>query len=142
MEHSDGLDDGELPARTEAAVETRLRRLKRIALFSARLLAAPSASDEAGGLTGTMWTTTGGRRSARLLTSTTKTGSDGLGAPKPHHDCRTVGCLRQAPGPFPPAAGGIRELHCCVRCYDTNGGRHSRECDGSTTDLPEAPSET
>ena len=48
-EHSDGLDDGELPALTEAAVETRLQRLKRIALFLAGLLAAPSASDEAGG---------------------------------------------------------------------------------------------
>ena len=74
-EHSGGLGDGELPARTEAAVETRLQRLKRIALFSAGLLAAPSASDEAGGTMGTVWTTTDGRRSARL-TSTTETGDD------------------------------------------------------------------
>ena len=72
-EHSGGLDDGELPARTEAAVETRLQRLRRIALFSAGLLAAPSASDETGGTMGTVWTTTDGRRSARL-TSTTETG--------------------------------------------------------------------
>ena len=61
---------------------------------------------------------------------------------RPQHDCRTVGCRRQAPGPFPPAACGVRELHCCVRCYDSNGERHSRECDGSTADLSEAPSET
>jgi len=75
-EHSDRLDDGELPARTVAAVETRLQRLKRIALFSAGLLAAPSASDETGGTMGTVSTTTDGRRSARL-TSTTETGDDG-----------------------------------------------------------------
>ena len=63
-EHSGRLDDGELPARTVAAVETRLQRLKRIALFSAGLLAAPSASDETGGTIGTVSTTTDGRRSA------------------------------------------------------------------------------
>ena len=58
-EHSDGLDDGELPAGTVAAVETRLQRLKRIALFSSRLLTAPSASDnQMSGALGTMWTTT------------------------------------------------------------------------------------
>ena len=60
--HSDGLDDGELPARTVAAVETRLQRLRRIALFSAGLLAAPSASDETGGTMGTVPTTTDRRR--------------------------------------------------------------------------------
>ena len=54
---------------------------------------------------------------------------------QPQHNCRTAGCLRQAPGPFPPAVCGVRELHCCVRCYATNGARHSRECDGSTTNL-------
>ena len=73
--HSDGLADGELPARTEAAVETRLQRLKRIALFSADLLAAPSASDEASGTMGTVRTTTDVRRSARL-TSTMEMGDD------------------------------------------------------------------
>ena len=76
LEHSDGLDDGELPAGTVAAVETRLQRLKRIALFSSRLLTAPSASDnQTSGALGTMWTTADGRRSARL-TSTTMTGDD------------------------------------------------------------------
>ena len=74
-EHANGLDDGELPVDTVTAVETRLQRLKRIALFSARLLAAPSASDETSGTMGTMWTRTDGRRSARL-TSTTETGDD------------------------------------------------------------------
>ena len=53
---------------------------------------------------------------------------------QPDHDCRTAGCRRQAPGPFPPSVCGIRELHCCVHCYDTNGARHSRECDVYTTD--------
>ena len=53
---------------------------------------------------------------------------------QPDHDCRTAGCRRQAPGPFPPSVCGIRELHCCVHCYDTNGARHSRECDAYTTE--------
>ena len=53
---------------------------------------------------------------------------------KPYHDCRTAGCRRQAPGPFPPSVCGIRELHCCVHCYDTNGTRHSRECETYTAD--------
>ena len=82
-EHSDGLDlgDGELPAGTVAAVETRLQRLKRIAIFSSRLLAAPSASDNQTSATlGTMWTKADGRRSARL-TSTTETGDDDNAAP-------------------------------------------------------------
>ena len=76
-EYSDGLDDGELPVDTPTAVETRLqRRLKRIACYSARLLAAPSASDDqTSGTLGTMRTKTDGRRSARL-TSTTETGDD------------------------------------------------------------------
>ena len=52
----------------------------------------------------------------------------------PYHDCRTAGCRRQAPGPFPPSVCGIRELHCCVHCYDTNGTRHSRECETYTAD--------
>ena len=55
---------------------------------------------------------------------------------KPYHDCRTAGCRRQAPGPFPPSVCGIRELHCCVHCYDTNGTRHSRECETYTADNP------
>ena len=59
-EHSDGLDDGELPAGTVAVAETRLQRPKRIALFSASLLAAPSASDDTSGTMGTMWTKTDG----------------------------------------------------------------------------------
>ena len=75
-EYSDGLDDCELLVDTATAVETRLQRLKRIAFFSARLLAATSASDDqTSGALGTMWTTTDGRRSARL-TSTTKTGDE------------------------------------------------------------------
>ena len=75
-EHANGLDDGELPVDTVTAVETRLQRLKRIALFSARLLAAPSASDETRETMGTVWTNTDhGRRSARL-TSTTETGDN------------------------------------------------------------------
>ena len=53
---------------------------------------------------------------------------------QPDHDCRTAGCRRQAPGPFPPSVCGIRELHCCVHCYDTNGTRHSRECEAYTAD--------
>ena len=64
-----------------AAVETRLQRLKRIAIFSSRLLAAPSASDNQTSATlGTMWTKADGRRSARL-TSTTETGDDDGAAP-------------------------------------------------------------
>ena len=58
-EHSGGLDDSELPARTVAAVETRFERVRRIALYSTGLLAAPSASDETGGTVGSV-TTTGG----------------------------------------------------------------------------------
>ena len=58
-------------------VETRLQRLKRIARFSARLLAAPSASD--GDERTERWERCGrrrtGRRSARLA-STTETGDD------------------------------------------------------------------
>ena len=49
-EHSGGLDDAELPART-AAGETRFERLRRIILFSGTL-SAPSASDETGGTLG------------------------------------------------------------------------------------------
>ena len=45
---------------------------------------------------------------------------------QPDHDCRTAGCRRQAPGPFPPSVCGIRELHCCVHCYDTNGAANLR----------------
>ena len=75
-EHSGGLDGDELPARTEAATETRFQRLKRIALFSARLLAVPSASDVAGETMGTL-TTTDGRRSARLASTMTTSDGDG-----------------------------------------------------------------
>ena len=76
-EHSDGLDDGELPAGTVAAVETRLQRPKRIALFSLRLLTAPSASDnQMSGTLGTMWTATDGRRSARLTNTMTTCDND------------------------------------------------------------------
>ena len=52
-EHSDGLDDGELPARTVAAGETRFERLRRIVLYSTGR-AAPSASDETGGTMGSL----------------------------------------------------------------------------------------
>ena len=72
-EHSDGLDDGELPARTVAAGETRFERLRRIVLHSADY-AVPSASDEAVGTMGSSMTAEG-RRSARL-TSVTRTGDD------------------------------------------------------------------
>ena len=53
----------------------------------------------------------------------------------PSHNCRTAGCRRRAPGPFPPAVCGVAELHCCLRCYVTNGERHTLECNGPTTDL-------
>ena len=81
-EHSDGFDDGELAAGTVAAVDTWLQRLKRIARFSSRLLAAPSASDNetTSGTLGTVWTKTDGRRSARL-TSMTATSDDDDAAP-------------------------------------------------------------
>ena len=131
-EHSGGLDDGELPV-TVTTAETRFQRLRRIALYPAGLLVAPSASDEVGAVMGSV-ATAEGRRSARL-TSTTETGDGSISAPAPLHNCRTVGCLRQATGPFSPAACGVRELHCCLRCYGTDGRRHSRECNESTTDL-------
>ena len=72
-EHSDGLDDGEPPARTVAAGETRFERLRRIILHSAGY-AAPSASDGAVGTMGSLMTAEG-RRSARS-TSATRTGDD------------------------------------------------------------------
>ena len=72
-EHSGGLDDGELPARTVAAGETRFERLRRIVLYPA--YAAPSAIGETGGTMGLLVATAEGRRSARL-TSVTGTGDD------------------------------------------------------------------
>ena len=42
-EHSDGLDDAELPARTVATGETRFERLRRIVLHSGTLLAQHEA---------------------------------------------------------------------------------------------------
>ena len=51
----------------------------------------------------------------------------------PYHYCRTADCRRQAPGSY---GGGVRELHCCVHCHDTNGRRHSRECEAYTADNP------
>ena len=72
-EHSGGLDDGELPARTVAAGETRFEQLRRIVLHSTGHT-APSASDEAGGAVGSLMAAEG-RRSARL-TSVTRTGDD------------------------------------------------------------------
>ena len=51
------------------------------------------------------------------------------------HDCRTFGCLRQAAGPS--AATAVGEVHCCVMCFETEGRRHSRECDGGA--VAEAP---
>ena len=59
-EHSGGFDDGELPAATVTLVETRLQRLKRMALFLAKLLATKSASGETGETIRTMWTKTAG----------------------------------------------------------------------------------
>ena len=53
---------------------------------------------------------------------------------KPYTYCRTASCRRQAPGPFNTC--GQRELHCCLHCCDTNGGRHSRQCEAYTTDNP------
>ena len=53
-----------------------------------------------------------------------------------HHDCRTFGCFRQAAGPA--AATAIGAVHCCVECFESEGGRHSRDCDGAL----EAPSGT
>ena len=54
------------------------------------------------------------------------------------HDCRTFGCTRQAAGPS--AATAVGEVHCCVLCFETEGGRHSRGCDGGAA--LEAPSGT
>ena len=45
------------------------------------------------------------------------------------HDCRTFGCFRQAGGPAAATAVGV--LHCCLVCFETEGRRHSRECDGT-----------
>ena len=53
-----------------------------------------------------------------------------------HHDCRTFGCFRQAAGPAAATAVGV--VHCCVECFESEGGRHSRDCDGAL----EAPSGT
>ena len=72
-EHSNGLNDGELPARTVAAGETRFERLRRIVPYSTGH-AAPSASDETGGTMGSLMTAEG-QCSARL-TSVTRTGDD------------------------------------------------------------------
>ena len=58
---------------------------------------------------------------------------------KPYTYCRTASCRRQAPGPFPPSVCGQRELHCCLHCCDTNGRRHSRQCEAYTTDNPPPP---
>ena len=58
---------------------------------------------------------------------------------KPYTYCRTASCRRQAPGPFPPSVCGVRELHCCLHCCDTNGTRHSRQCEAYTTDNPPPP---
>ena len=53
-----------------------------------------------------------------------------------HHDCRTFGCFRQAGGPAATTAIGV--VHCCVECFESDGERHSRDCDGAL----EAPSGT
>ena len=57
------------------------------------------------------------------------------------HDCRTFGCFRQAGGPAAATAVGV--LHCCLVCFETEGRRHSRACDGtegpSGTQRPWAP---
>ena len=47
------------------------------------------------------------------------------------HDCRTFGCLRQAGSTAAVAAGTV--VHCCVECFESNGERHSRECDHLST---------
>ena len=45
-----------------------------------------------------------------------------------HHDCRAFGCFRQAAGPGAETAAGM--VHCCVPCFETEGARHRRDCDG------------
>jgi hypothetical protein len=157
-EHNNGLDDGELPAGTVTAVETRLQRLKRIARFSARLLAVPSASDDqTSGTLGTMWTKTDGRRSARL-TSTTETGDDGATAPGgaaaaadetgvltdgADGDEYDAPCATGLPltVPGPPALCRNAALcclqadsqragaeYCCGACFQTRASEHSDYC--------------
>ena len=140
-----------MPARTEAAVETRLQRLRRIALYSAGLLAAPSASDETGGTMGTVWTTTDGRRSARLA-SATESGDD--------DDTVINGGTTQGTVEGPPtwvvatdATGGVTGIpgrpsmcinhercrcasrmqrhypsYCCDECAYTAGHEHAEHC--------------
>ena len=152
-EHSDGLDEGELPAGTVAVAETRLQRLKRMALFSAKLLAAKSASDETSETMGTMWTKTAGRRSARL-TSTTETGGDDGTATDggttqgtvegPPTLVATVGLIDGYDGAAPLTMPGPPKLcgnahrcrlqanrqadgfeYCCGRCFETYAVEHS-----------------
>ena len=50
-EHSDGLDDADLPPRTMAAGEMQFERLRRILLYSGTR-SAPPASDDTGGTLG------------------------------------------------------------------------------------------
>ena len=43
------------------------------------------------------------------------------------HECATAGCHRQAAG-LTPFSGGVVEVHCCSRCFNTDGGEHSLIC--------------
>ena len=71
-DHSDGLDDAELPPRTVAAGETRFERLRRILLYPGTR-SAPLASDDTGGTLGSVQTEEG-PRSARLASSSATDG--------------------------------------------------------------------
>ena len=159
-EHSNGLDDGELPAGTVTVVETRLQRLKRTALFSAKLLAAKSASGVTSETMGTMWTKMAGRRSARL-TSSTETGGDNDTATDGGTTQGTVeGLLTLAadrldgaapltlPG-RPTLCGDVDRCgqtqrfqsggfgHCCGRCFEAYAEEHSEHCGWYPTPPPD-----
>ena len=153
-EHSGGLGDGELPARTVVAVETRLQRLKRIALYSTNLLAAPSASDVTSETMGTTMTKADGRRSARLARKTETGGGEaapggtaadatgvltgGAGGGEYDTPCAT-GLPLTVPGP-PALCGNVDRCrqaarfqlggvgYCCGRCFQTYAADHSEIC--------------
>ena len=155
-EHSDSLDDGELPAGTVTVVETRLQHLKRTALFSAKLLAAKSASGATSETTGTIWTNIAGRRSARLTSSTETGDGDDTAADSgttqgtvegPLTLAATVGLTDGLDGAAPLTLPGRPALcgnvdrcgqaqrfrsggfgYCCGRCFETYAEEHCEDC--------------
>ena len=129
-------------------IETRLQRPKRITLFSSRLLTAPSASDDqTSGTLGTTWTTTDGRRSARL-TSTMTMGDDDadvsgeavIDATDGITDSMTTGvgetsipgrpmmCINHARCGRASRTQKNYPAYCCDECASTAGFEHAEQC--------------